>query len=87
MLWTTYLFKNRNIADPNLKFYTANTIDRVAASRKSFIYPLCAGSNPIKAIISFSSFLLYYSFICTLYSFMDNSFNIYTKRSLNFANT
>ena len=54
-------------------------------------FPLCLGSNPINYFISvlFFSFLLYNIFICILYSFLENSFNIYTKCSLNgtLANT
>ena len=63
-----------------------SSIGRVVVSRKSILFPLCTGSNPINAFISVSSFLLYnmYYFIC-----LDNSFNIYTKCPLNgvLANT
>ena len=53
-----------------------NSVGRVATSRNSFFFPLCAGSNPIYAFISFP-FLLYNIFTCILQSFLDNSFNIY----------
>ena len=57
----------------------------VADSRKSMLFPLCAGSNAINAII----FFFIYIFICFIRSCLDNIFNIYTKRPLNgtLANT
>ena len=51
------------------------SVSRVAASSKSILFPVCPGSNPIDAIISFSSFLLYNIFICTLEPCLDNSFS------------
>ena len=36
------------------------------AAKHTFIFTLCAGSNPISAFISFSSFSLYHIFTCVL---------------------
>ena len=56
----------------------AKMIESLAAEH-TFIFPLCAGSNPINAFIYFSSVLLYHVITCVLQALLENSFNIYTK--------
>ena len=43
-----------------------SSVGRVVASRKSILFPLCEGLNPINVFISFLSFLLYNIFTCIL---------------------
>ena len=68
------------------------SVGRVAASRKSILFPLCKGSNHISAFISFLSFfciILYFHTSSLIMFGQLNSFNIYTKCPLNgiLANT